>query len=94
MNNQEYQGKMESQLRELGEKIDELTEKAAKAAQNVKQGYYENIDMLRSEKDTIQSKVQELKNSSGEAWEEIKTSLDKTWDEVQGDLKKSASRFQ
>ncbi len=94
MNNQDYQGKMERQLSELGEKIDELTDEAANAAEDVRQEYYENIDMLRSQKDMIQSKLQELKNSSGDAWEDIKTGLDRTWDEAQGVLRKAASRFQ
>lgn len=94
MNNKDYQGKIESQLSELGHTIDELTGKAEHAANDVKQGYYENIDVLRSQKEEMQEKLYELKNSSGKAWEDIKIGLDHTWDEVQGVLQKAASRFQ
>lgn len=94
MYNREYQGKMERRLSELGERIDELTNEAEHAADDVKQGYYENIDLLRSQKEEIQDKMNELSNSSGKAWDDIKTGLDHTWDEVQGVLQKAASRFQ
>ena len=93
MNNQEYQGKMEYQLKELGEKIDELTNKAENAAEDVKRGYRENIDLLRSQKNVIQDKLQELKNSSGETWDEIKDGLDRTWDETKGIMKNAVSKL-
>ncbi len=92
--NKDYQGRMESQLSELGKKIDELTDEAEHAAENVKHEYYENIDVLRSQKDDIQGKLGELKHSSGKAWEDIRNGMDRSWDEVQGTLKKAASRFQ
>jgi chromosome segregation ATPase len=77
-----YIEKLEAQLREWSSKIDELKARADKAKTDVKLEYEEKIGELRARQETVRNKLQELKDSSGEAWEGIRDGLEKAWDEL------------
>jgi len=84
MENQEqkenYQQKIESQLDEWRADIDRLREKARHATAETKLKYQDNIDRLELKLDEGKSKLKDLKESGGEAWESIKDGADSIWD--------------
>lgn len=91
MNHQDYEGTMETRLRELGQKIDALSREAQNTALDAKETYREGIDALRSQRDEIARNLQRLKQSSGRAWEDIQGGMDTVWDNVQAVLRKAFS---
>ncbi|MGE5422643.1 MAG: coiled coil domain-containing protein [Ignavibacteriales bacterium] len=93
MKREEYQGKMEAQLSDWGAEIDKLAARADKATADAKQGYHEQIETLRTKKESIHAKLQELKTSSDDAWEDLREGLDQLGDQAQDAFKKAAARF-
>jgi hypothetical protein len=90
---QEYQEQMEVQLTNLQTKIDELRVKAALAKADARDAYYEQIEALNPKYETARIKLQELKLSSGNAWEDIKAGMESAWDELQNAFSRAADRF-
>ncbi|MDX9903379.1 MAG: hypothetical protein RB288_04805 [Bacteroidales bacterium] len=84
MENQEqkenYQKKIEAQLDEWRADIDRLRAKAKNATAETKLKYQDNIDKLEMKMDEGKSKLKDIKESSGEAWESIKEGADSIWD--------------
>ncbi len=94
MERQDYQGRMEEQLSTLGRKIDEMTGNAKSLAGEAREEYNKNNVMLRVQMGNVQQQLEQLKNTSGSAWEDVKKGVDSAWDEVQESLKRATSRFQ
>ncbi len=76
---QEYIDKMAKQLKDWSSRIDEMETKMAVAKEDLKSGYQNNLRDLKKKRDSVQQKLQELRQSSGEAWETLRDGLDKTW---------------
>jgi hypothetical protein len=91
---QEYQQEMEAQISSLQTKVDEMKVKAALAKADAKDKYHEQIETLNANCEVAKTKLEELKLSSGNAWEEIKEGLDKAWDELQNAFKRAAEHLQ
>jgi hypothetical protein len=93
-NGADYQGRMEAQLSEWGAEIDKLKAKADKAKKAVtRQGYDDQIEVLRAKQAVMQKKLQELKTSNGGAWGDLKEGLGYSWNEIKDSFKKAAGRF-
>lgn len=92
-NREEYQGKMEAQLSEWGAEIDKLKARGEKAAADTRQGYYDQIETLRANQASMQTKLQEMKISSDDAWGDLKEGLDHSWKQVKDSFSKAAARF-
>jgi uncharacterized protein YhaN len=92
-NREEYQGKMESQFSEWGKEIDNLKDRADRAAADTRQGYYDEIEALRAKQASMRAKLQELKTSGDDAWGDLKEGLDRSWNQVKDSFNKAAARF-
>jgi len=93
-NKEEYQGKMEAQLGEWGKEIDKLKAKADKVKKaDTKQGYYDEIEVLRAKQAVMQMRLQELKTRNEGAWWDLKEGLDHSWNELRDAFKKAAARY-
>jgi hypothetical protein len=77
----EAKGSMESRLRSLGARIDELMVRAEAA----KARAGEKAAVLRDKQQGAMTRFNEMKSHSGEAWDEFKPGLDRAWE----DLKKA-----
>jgi peptidoglycan hydrolase CwlO-like protein len=84
-------GKMETQLKQLGAKLDELVAKAGEAGTEAKSDYRKRIDDLKSKHQTAQSKLDELKVAGSEKWETFKTGVESAWNELEDAFKKLKS---
>jgi len=87
------QGKIESELRKLGAKLDEMIAKAEQAKGEAKEKYQKQVEILRPKLETAQKKMEELKKTGDTAWKDVKSGLGKAWDELKIASKKAASRF-
>jgi predicted nuclease with TOPRIM domain len=74
----EYEGKMESRLKEFGAKLDELMAKGDAAKEQVAG----KIEELKANKSRLATKLAEMRSASEDAWSELKPGLDRAVDEL------------
>jgi peptidoglycan hydrolase CwlO-like protein len=90
---EEYQAKMEAQLKDIAAKLAELLAKADKATAEAKVQYQEQIKHLRAKLQETQGRLQQLKASSGEAWVVLKDGTEKAWGELRGAMDNALAKF-
>jgi len=90
---EEYQAKVEAQLKKWGVELEELKAKAAKATAGAKAELNKQIEILKARQDVAQKKLKELKAASGEAWKDVKTGLEKTVADLKEAWSGALSRF-
>jgi len=90
---EDYQEKLEAQLKEWSRKIDQLKNAAEKLAADAQVTYHRQIDALRGKQEAAQKKLQELKESGEGAWESLKAGIDRAWDELKQGVEGALSRF-
>lgn len=88
-----YQEKLEAQLREWTARLDQLKAKADLAEADAKIEYHRQIDGARSKIETAQTRLRELKSSSGEAWESLKDGIERAWADLKTAVEGAASAF-
>jgi nucleotide-binding universal stress UspA family protein len=88
-----YQEKIEAQLKEWGVKIDELKAKAERSKVELKMRYEKQIEDLRVQKEALEKRLQEFKESGGETWEHLKTGIEKGFDELKDSVDRTISLF-
>ena len=90
---EDYQEKLEAQLREWSGKIDQLKTAAEKLAADAQVTYHQQIDALRGKQEAAQKKLHELKEAGEGAWEFLKAGIDRAWDELKQGMEGALSRF-
>jgi len=81
-------GKMETQLKQWGAKLDELMAKAKESGAEVKVDYHQSIDELKAKHQAAQSKFDELRAAGSEKWETFKIGIEGAWNELEVAFKK------
>ena len=90
---EDYQEKLEAQLKEWSRKIDQLKSAAEKLAADAQVTYHQQIDALRGKQEAAQKKLHELKETSEGAWEFLKAGIDRAWDELKQGVEGAFSRL-
>lgn len=90
---EDYQEKLEAQLKEWSRKIDQLKSAAEKLAADAQVTYHQQIDALRGKQEVAQKKLQELREAGEGAWESLKAGIDRAWDELKHGVEGALSRF-
>ncbi|HEY3493933.1 MAG TPA: hypothetical protein VGK73_04575 [Polyangiaceae bacterium] len=76
--------KMETQLSQWGEKLDQLVAKADVAAVEATLDYHKRVDELKGKYQLARAKLDELKTAeSSEKWEIIQAGVESTWNELE-----------
>ncbi|MEW6380793.1 MAG: hypothetical protein AB1611_14460 [bacterium] len=91
---QEYETAMEARLTEYDNKMAELKNKAANAAQDTKAEMDQLIAELAVKREEAQKKLDELKAAGEDSWENFKAGLDTAVDDLQKSCDQAISRFQ
>jgi chromosome segregation ATPase len=90
---EEYQKKIQIQLDEWKADIDRLKEKAKLASADAKLKYKENIDKLEAKMTEGKSKLKDLMESSGDAWDVVKEGADSIWDTMKATFSEVKLKF-
>ena len=90
---EEYQAKMEAQLKDVTAKLASLAAKADKAQADAKVKYQDDIQKLRLKLAETQEHLQKVKASSGEAWVTLKDGTEKAWGELRGAVDGALAKF-
>ena len=88
-----YREKVESQLEEQREKLNELKVKAHKMSAEARGAAQGHIDELEKAMEVARRKLQELAGASEEAWEDIKEGAESVWLDLSKSAQKAWSRF-
>lgn len=79
--------KMERQLSKWSGKLDELAFQADQDGDEAKAAYRKGINKLKSKRQFVQAKLEELRTTSTENWESIQAKVDKIWSELEQAVK-------
>ncbi len=93
-NREEYIDKLAAQLKEWSAKIDELEAKAHTVKEDAKTRYGEQIKELKEQRDTTVHKLQELKETSNEAWDIMKAGMETAWSDLKKAITEAKQKFQ
>lgn len=88
-----YRQKFEAKLKEVIAQIDLLEAKADQVKAESKIELQQQIQSLRQQRDTLGQKLDQLKQSSGDAWKDLKAGLESATEDLKGALGKAMERF-
>jgi hypothetical protein len=88
-----YQDKVEARLKEWGVKIDELKAKAERSKVGLKMKYEKQIEDLGAQKEALEKRVQQFRESGEETWEHLRTGIEKGFDELKDSVDRTLSLF-
>ena len=88
-----YKQKMSAQLKEWGAQLDLMEAKAENIGADINIKHAEKLHELRAKQHTASAKMEELENSSGEAWQQVKVTADKIWDDLKVGIAEAHSKF-
>jgi len=80
---QENLGKLETQLKQWGARLDELVAKADRPAPTARIDNRRRIDDLKAKVQAAQSKLDEVRTAGSERWETLKTGVESAWSELE-----------
>jgi len=89
----EYLKKLEENLNEYNEKLVKMKAKAFEIQDDMKVEYSSQVENLEKKRDDFVVKYDQLKESSGHAWDDIKVGTQKTWSTLEDSFEKALSRF-
>jgi chromosome segregation ATPase len=89
-----YQEQFKKKLKELSNSIAELTFRAEQLQADASVELEEQIESLRDKQHKIREKLEELEETSGEAWEDIKDGIEHAWSDIKKGVDNAWSRFQ
>ena len=92
-NREEYIEKMTAQLKEWSRKIDLLEFKARAAKADAKITYEQRIRDMKSKREAVMTRLQELKGAGNEAWESMTTGVEAAWDEFKRAFTEAKDKF-
>lgn len=90
---EEFQQKMQAQLKEWQDELAKLQERADKASASVKAQIQEQIEELRHKRDATANKLDQLQTASDAAWDDLKSGLEASWKDLKSSLDRASSRF-
>ena len=90
---EEYIESLAAELKEWSAEIDVLAGKAEHVASDVARKYNDEIEVLRLKQRAAATKMNELKESGGDAWESIKETADNIWDDLKSGVASVAAKF-
>ncbi|MBS1984645.1 MAG: hypothetical protein JST16_10785 [Bdellovibrionales bacterium] len=77
-----YIDKMNSQLKELGARMELLKAKVSKGAANVRVDYHQQLESFEEKQSAFQKELEQVKAAAGDSFEKVKEKAQKAW----GDL--------
>jgi SMC interacting uncharacterized protein involved in chromosome segregation len=92
-NREEYIDQMTAQLKEWSKKIDELEFKARAARADARITYENRIRDMKSKRESVIKRLQELKGAGNEAWESMADGVEAAWGEFKHAFTEAKDKF-
>jgi uncharacterized coiled-coil DUF342 family protein len=87
----EFEDKLNAELKDLAESIDELKSKAKKNGQEAKQEVQDQIKVLEAKRKDVAGKIKKLSQSTGKAWTQMKDGVQTAWDDLKSAFGKASA---
>jgi ElaB/YqjD/DUF883 family membrane-anchored ribosome-binding protein len=84
-----FVAKMQGQLTALNTDLDQLTAKVEKSSDAVKADAKPKLQALRDQAAQLNTKLNEVKNSTESTWDSVKTGTQKAWDSLKDGFQQS-----
>ncbi len=88
-----YFEKIEANIAQYNDKLADLKTKVAEVQSELKSEYLLQMDNLEKKRDEFVVKYEQLKDTSGHAWDDVKEGTEKAWAELEESIEKAVSRF-
>jgi short-subunit dehydrogenase len=89
-----YVQKMKAKLDEWSAEIDRLQARSEQVEADLKLEYSRRMKNLQEKQDTAQEKLDNLINSSGQAWTEFKSGVESAWKSLEDSIQDVQNEFQ
>jgi LPS O-antigen subunit length determinant protein (WzzB/FepE family) len=90
---EEFQKKLETQLKELDAKIAKLREKGRDMKDEAKVKWDRKMADLEKKREVARAKLAEVGHSSAEAWKDVKKGAQSAWDELDKAFRDASREF-
>ena len=90
---EEYIDVMSRQLKEWSAKIDELESQMGSVNAEMKSAFQQHLLDIKDRRDAMARKLQDIRSSSGDAWETLATGMDNAWDVFKISFKSAKDKF-
>jgi peptidoglycan hydrolase CwlO-like protein len=87
-NTEDNVGKLETQLKQWGAKLDEFVAKADRAGTAARIDNRRRIEELKAKVKAAQAKLDEVKTAGSEKWETLKAGVESAWKDLEIAFKK------
>jgi predicted nucleic acid-binding Zn-ribbon protein len=91
---QDFQRRLEAELRESDAKVAGLKAKAKGANAEIRAQFEIELETLAGTRALAQEKLQEVRRHGEWAWEDLRDDAEKTWNELRDLIERSASLFE
>lgn len=89
-----YSEKVQAELDKMNARIDELKAKANQAKADASVEYQTQIEELSSKRDAAKAKLEEIQQTSEDAWEDVKGGFEGAWNELVSAFDSASKKFQ
>lgn len=90
---QELESELGAKLSEWGDEIDALAGRMERARYDLRVRLREDIELLKQQRADARAKLDELRRSSGSAWEDLKDGLERAWSDIHVTLEQAKARY-
>lgn len=90
---QEYIESLHRKIDEWNTQIDKLVAKKDRLEAESKLELQKQIDSLKGKRSEMEIQLENLKNTSADAWEDVKSGVDLAWEAMNTAVKSAVSRF-
>ena len=90
---EEFQKKLDTQLKELDAEIAKLREKGRDLKDEAKANWDQKMAELETKRDAARAKLAEVGHSSAEAWKDVQKGAQSAWDELDKAFRDASREF-
>jgi flagellar motility protein MotE (MotC chaperone) len=90
---QQYEEKIEAQLKELDREIANLKERAVKQSKATRKDLDQSLTELEVKREVLRVKLEKLRNESEAAWKDMKPGIEAAMDDLEAAYRRAASHF-
>lgn len=93
LSRKEYKEKVQAHLDKLDAQLDELVAKGKQAEADAKINYSKGVDELKTQRKAAEKRLQELQDSTDEAWETVQSGFNSAWQELTQSFDKALKQY-